>query len=358
MTRPLDLTSIARRAIQMLRGAMVRFASPDLVLNFVTGAPNDVTRHALRAVVTLGIPDRLREGPRAIGQLAEEVGANHDALERVFAHLVRIGLFASPRPGVVALNRVSRSRLLSSAELSRAPEFHVDGAGPRLEAALAGMLHTVSTGEPSYVKVHGEQLWEAMTASEALVSAFDTEMELHAHAIVRSLTSAYDWSQIRHLVDVGGGTGHMLVEVLRATPSMRGTLVEFAAALDRADDVIRKANLADRCDIFEGSFFDPLPTGADAYLLAWVLHDWSDEKATQLLHRCREAAGSTGRVLLLEKQHELARDTDLDLRMMTFFGGRERTTEQYRALGEASALQLIDVVPIDQGFSLFDLRAR
>jgi hypothetical protein len=227
---------------------------------------------------------------------------------------VRVGLFAAPSAGTIALNRVSRTCLLSGTPGSRAAEFHRDGVGPRLETALASMLHSVRTGEAAYPVVHGRDLWEEMAEDPVLTASFDVEMQRHARAIVRGLVHARDWDSVRHLVDVGGGTGELSRGLVAALPSMNVTLVEYADAARRASAALVGSGLAERYRVIEGSFFEPLPSGGDAHLLAWVLHDWPDSDAARILVRCRQAAGTSGGVLLVEKRQEVEEDTDLDLR--------------------------------------------
>ncbi len=348
------LRSAAVRLLGRIWRDVLEVVPPGVALDWRTRAPNDVTRQALRAVVTLGVPDLLLDRQVPVNELAARVGADPDALARVLAHLVRVGLFAAPSAGTIALNRVSRTCLLSGTSGSRAAEFHRDGVGPRLESALASMLHSVRTGEAAYPVVHGRDLWEEMAEDPVLTASFDVEMERHARAIVPGLVRARDWASVRHLVDVGGGTGEISRGLVAALPSMSVTLVEYADAARRASAALVRSGLAERYAVVEGSFFEPLPSGGDAYLLAWVLHDWPDREAVRILVRCRQAVKTSGRVLLIEKRHEIAQDTDLDLRMLTFFGGRERTTQEYQALAAASGLALNGVMPIGSGFSLLD----
>jgi hypothetical protein len=317
---------------------------------------HDVTKNALRCVVTLGMPDLLTSAPRAIPQLAADLGVDQDALRRIVRHLVAVGIFDAPRPDFVALNSVSRSQLISSEPFGLAPELHEESVAPKLEAALANMGYTLRTGKAAYEFTHGESLWQQMAKSDRLTDSFDRRMELHARDLGPALAQRYPWHEVRHLVDVGGGTGALLRVLLDALPHLRGTLVEFATAAERAARQVADRKLAARFQVVEGSFFDPLPTGADAYLLSWILHDWPDREAIQILRGCREAGGANGRVLVLEKTGSRGVDTDLDLRMMVFFGGRERLISDYARLGTSSGLRLTDSIALTSGFQLLEFR--
>jgi len=104
--------------------------------------------------------------------------------------------------------------------------------------------------------------------------------------------------------------------------------------------------LADRSDAVAGSFFDPLPPGAGGYLLCAVLHDWDDGSARAILRRCAQAAGTDGRVFVVEKfVTDTDHRTEMDLRVLAYFGGRERGIAELTALAAAAGLRVAAVHP-------------
>ena len=105
----------------------------------------------------------------------------------------------------------------------------------------------------------------------------------------------------------------------------------------------RAHQVDDRAEVTPGSFFDPLPAGADAYLLCDILHDWDDEHAHRILARCVEALPPNGRLLVVEPVGGRRASTEYDLAMLVIFGGRERRVEEFRALGAAHGLVLATV---------------
>lgn len=160
------------------------------------------------------------------------------------------------------------------------------------------------------------------------------------------------------MVDVGGGNGALLAAMLREHPALRGTVLDLPGAADAARTALTAAGLADRTEVVAGSFFDPLPAGAGGYLLSAVLHDWDDQAARAILRRCAQAAGTHGRVLVVEKigaDGESLR-TGMDLRVLAYFGGRERGVAELAALAAASGLSVAAVHPAGS-LSIIELRA-
>jgi hypothetical protein len=177
-------------------------------------------------------------------------------------------------------------------------------------------------------------------------------MEQHARSVGAGLLVKYNWDHVHTVVDVGGGTGALLRALLTEHSHLRGTVVEMADATGRARSLLSEAGLSNRSDVFEGSFFDPLPKAADTYLLSWILHDWADREAIQILERCREAIKQDGRILIIEKPLDRNPDTALDLRMLVFFGGKERYRFEYEKLINAAGLSLFETIDLNNGFSV------
>lgn len=148
-----------------------------------------------------------------------------------------------------------------------------------------------------------------------------------------------DWDGVRTVVDVGGGTGTLLAEVLRARPGLRGVLVDLPATVTRSAETLEAAGVSDRVMTVGQSFFDPLPAGADLYLLKSVLSDWPDREAGVILRWCADAARPSGRVVLLNGvSPDEAGGPSPALLMMVLVGGKDRTMTEFRALAHAAGL--------------------
>src|SRR5579863_7575875 len=342
---------------QALRTRLVKRLSPQAQLELVTNIENWLTRQAVRVVASLDIPDLIDAGVTDLDSLAARVGADRDALARLSRHLVNRGVFTQPTPSTLGLTAVGK--LLRSTESSGRHEyFQLSGVLPRFEAALAGMMYSVRTGEPAYAHMHGEGLWQQMEKDPVLTASFDAEMNRHAKSIGPVLAELYDWHGVSRIADVGGGSGELLRIVLDHHRDATGTVIEFADAVQRARSAMNDAGCADRCQVVEADFFDHVPAVADAYLLSWILHDWDDERAIAILRNCRAAAGRRGRVLVIEKPYDLASDSALDIRMLVFFGARERTRQEYETLASRSGLRVQSWTRLASGFYVMDCRAK
>ena len=308
-----------------------------------------VTPMAMRVAATLGLADLMPDDGTGesvpVAELAGRAGADPEALARMLRHLVAHGVFTEPRPGEFAVGPAG-ALLRSGHPASMRAWLNLDGFGGRMDLAFTALAHTVRTGEPAWETVFGQPFWPYLDANPAISASFDSIMAADA-GYRAALADGYDWTGIRHVIDVGGGTGRLLADVLRRNTQLRGTLVDLPQTVARGREYLAELGLDTRCDVAGQSFFDPLPAGADAYLLNRVVHDWDDARASLILRRCAEAAGRRGRVLVIESHGSAGDDpasfAEMNLRMLVLAGGRERTIDDYAALAASAGLRVTGV---------------
>jgi SAM-dependent methyltransferase len=306
-------------------------------------------------MATLRVADHIEAGTAEIGPLASASGADRDSLYRVMRHLVSKGLFTEPAPGRFALNDLARGLLGESGRIG----FDLDAIGGRMAHAWGTLLSAVRTGKPAYHEVFGRGFWEDLDANPAVAASFDALMGLAGHGVPdwQVLVDPAGWESIRTVVDVGGGTGALLAEILRARPEVRGTLVDVLRVVSRSGEVFEAAGVANRATAVAQSFFDLLPPGADLYILKSVLGDWPDREATAILRRCAEAARPSGRVIVFTGAGP-GDEASPELLMMVLVGGRGRTLDEFRAMAGEAGLDVTAVGRQASGRAIAECRPK
>jgi len=295
------------------------------------------TPWCVHVVATLRVANHIASGITQIENLAAACGAHAESLEIVLRHLVKKGMFDEQTPGKFTLNEAARMLLDPMAHW-----FDLDAFGGRMAHAWGTLLSVVRTGRPAYHEVFGRPYWEDLEAHPEIAADFDALMGPAGHGTPDpDVLISGDWDKIHTVVDVGGGTGALLAEVLRAHPQVRGVLVDLPRTIARSGETFEKTGVADRVTTVGQSFFDPLPAGADVYLLKSVLSDWPDREAQIILGRCAEAARPAGRVIAV---NGVSPDEDgpprPDLLMMVLVGGKERSLTEFRTLAGAAGLEV------------------
>jgi ubiquinone/menaquinone biosynthesis C-methylase UbiE len=176
--------------------------------------------------------------------------------------------------------------------------------------------------------------------------------------VAEAVVAAYNFDGIDTVVDVGGGHGVLMATILRAHPRMRGVLLDLPRVIAGARPQLEAAGVAERCETVGLDFFESVPRGGDAYILAQILHDWDDAQCTAILGNCRRALRPRGKLLIIEQVLPPANEPSfskwLDLHMLVMLGGRERTRAEYGAVLEANGLELAEVIPTRAGASIVE----
>ncbi|MDI5979011.1 methyltransferase [Amycolatopsis magusensis] len=303
----------------------------------LAGLVDLATPFAVRAAVTLRLPELIADGTTGLAELAKTAGAHEDSLARLLRHLVAIGLFTETEPETYGITPVSR-QLLGEDHRWQRGWLDLDGPGAKMDLAYRGMLHSVRTGESAYGAVHGVPFWDDYQRDERLRVFFGAIMAAHAWQTGPAVAAEYDWAPVRRVLDVGGGIGALLSEVLRRHDHLQGAVLDLPPVEPETKQALADAGLAERAQFVGGSFFDPLPGGYDVLMVSRVLTDWGDDDAVRILRRCAEAASTVLIVEVLAGEEHAKNNSSFDLQSLTLLGGRERSLEDFRALAAAAGL--------------------
>ena len=308
---------------------------------------------ALHVVADLAVADALDQEPRSAADLAKEVGADADALDRILRLLASHGVF-DRRSGKYAHNALSRALRSDHPQSMRA---YVRLVGlPVFWKSWGALEQVVRSGKPAvsdifaYFREHPQE-----------TEIFDAGMKSKAQSVISPVLAAYDFSIFDTIGDIGGGLGHLLQAVLKSAPELRGVLFDQPHVLERVgvDETITGRLVLQGGDFFRG----PLPR-CDAYVLMEVLHDWTDEQSRQILQQIRKAAPDKAKLLVVETVlpnesawvagHGEHFGNHLDINMLVLTGGRERTPDEFAKLFADCGWQLAHVIPTPSPYSIVE----
>jgi hypothetical protein len=326
-------------------------ADPDparVVSDLIRGAWRTL---AARAMAELRLADALVE-PATAEDLAGRTGTHAPTLDRLLRTVAALGL-VSCRDGMFALTDAG-ARLRSDVPGSDWGAMMMMPA-PWTLKTWQHLPDAVRTGRAVFEDVHGESFWSYLRSHEEEGRIFDAAMARGAKDSQAVLLAVEELAHAgtATVVDVGGGTGRLLAQVLSHCPGLRGILADQAAPVEQAAPVFADHGVEDRCEAVVCDFFESVPAGGDAYLLSNILHDWDDDRCSTILDRIHEAAAPGARVLVLEtllpdEEDGVGPDSApvrlLDLMMLINFGARERSLAQYAALLEGAGFSEVRLV--------------
>ena len=321
-------------------------------------AGGHVVAKGIFALAELGVADHLKDGPRTAEQLAAATKTHASALARLLRTMSAFGFFSQDESGRFALTPLGDALRSDAFGHARSTVRMLAGSG--LWAGIGELVYSVRTNEVGFEKAHGQPPFDYFAQRPDEARIFNEAMIGFHGAEPPAVAAAYDFSGIGTLVDVGGGTGNLLTTVLQAYPGVRGVLFDLSHVAAEARQAIRAKGVADRCEVKEGSFFDAIPPGGDAYMMSHVIHDWDEGKCLTILGNCRRAMQGRGSLLLVEmvlpESTEFHPGKLLDLIMLMVTGGMERTATEYGQLLAKAGFELTRVVPTASAVSVVEAR--
>lgn len=323
------------------------------LLDLIQGS---VVTQSLSVAAKLGIADVLSDGPLSAEEIAKRVGSDPDATYRLLRLLSGYSVFAVQPDGRFELTPMADALRDSAPDSMRGMAILM--GHPLLWEDWAYLLNSIRTGEASLPEQRGMTAYDFFQANPEYATAFFQGFRNLSDSETDPVLEAYDFSQFRTIVDVGGGRGILLTRILAQAPNSRGVLYDSEFSTADAPQVLAAAGVEDRVTIENGTYFEKLPAAADAYLLKHILHDFKEPECLALLKNVREAIAPDGKLLVMEYvlngNNERHIGNAIDLWLLLMLGAKERTLPQYAELFAQAGLKVISVVPTTTPISIIE----
>jgi hypothetical protein len=333
-------------------------------------APQDLPPHAkliqmgaaswvsavVYAAAKLGIADHLAAGPRSAVELAGTTRTHAPSLHRLMRTLAGLGILTERDAQRFALTPLGEALKTGAPGSARATLIAF--CGPAFWHSWEEILYSLETGKTGFEKAFGMPVFEYLAQHPEEASFFSEAMVGFHGAEPPAVATAYDFSGVKTVVDVGGATGNMLAAILSRHAALRGVLFDRPHVVRDAPALLKARGVEERVTIEPGDFFQTVPAGGDAYLLSHIIHDWNEDQCLTILGHCRNVIKQDGRLLLVETVLPTG-DTPhqgklQDMVMLVVPGGQERTEAEYASLLGKAGFRLSRVVPTESVVSVVE----
>jgi len=325
-----------------------------MIMQMVMGAW--ITK-VISEVTRLGIPDLVKQhGSMLAAEMVNTGGirAVPTALERLLRASASLGVLTEDATGKFGPTELSE--VLTSDSPASVKKL-VEAIGGPWYRCWAELLEAVKTGAPQARKVFGSEWWDYLNANPKELEDFAEAMKSNSLNSLRGVLENCDFNGVDKLVDIGGGFGHLAVALLEKYPTLKAAVMDVPDLIPLAQErfPVKDPEVARRLEYIGGDMFDSVPP-ANVYILKHIVHDWEDEKCIQLLENCRRSMQGDGRVIcvdsVLPPMGNVAGSPAklLDLNMLIFITGRERTEDQWSHLYRTAGFKIRSITPIHDNF--------
>lgn len=309
----------------------------------------------LYVAAKLDIADYLISGKKHIDDLAKLTHSKRMPLYRVMRCLVSLGVFTEENK-YFSLNDLA---MQLTTDANNSLKDFVILCGEELYQSAGNLLFSVQHDSPSFNNIYGMSHWEFLEKNPDKAEIFHNAMERGSRLTLKHVLEAYDFSKFTNIIDVGGGKGHFLCEILKKNTNATGVVFDLPNAEKIAVEYLRKNNLDNRAQFVSGNFFDHIPKNGDLYLFKVILHDWNDNEALHILRNCHKVIPKNGVVLIIEKLIEKENHSnDLtclgDINMLVTLSGKERSLNDFIVLLNQANFAYRQKITTDTPFSLIE----
>jgi hypothetical protein len=309
---------------------------------------------ALHVAASLGVADHMKDGQKSYDVLAQACGAHPPSLYRLLRALAAVGVFQETGDKEFLLTPIGVC-LTSDARGSQRNYARWIGT-PGQWGSWGNLLHSIKTGESASEFTHGKDAWTYRMQHPEEQAVFNSAMTSNSRSEAQAVLEAYDFSRFGCVVDVGGGQGLLLKEILLACPAAHGILFDQPQVIASAHQMPISAELAQRYRLVAGSFFESVPENGDAYLMKAILHDWDENRSKEILRACRRAMPTKATLLVIERvvdpPNEGPEGKFSDLNMMVQYAALERTRQEFHDLLKITGFQMTEIVPTRSPMSI------
>jgi ubiquinone/menaquinone biosynthesis C-methylase UbiE len=313
----------------------------------------------ISVIAELQIADHLRNKNQSIEVLSDKLKIPKTNLYRLMRVGTSLNIFKEEVQNEFSLTPLGE--LLQTEIEGSLREYAILKGQDWARASLTGLKNSIFTEKPAFNNIFGEGIFNYLERN-SLSEHYHKSLENISHYHDSFITKVYNFSNVQTVTDIGGGMGSLLATILSENENLKGIHFDQPSASSSA----RKSNLFEkvmkRCDFIEGDFFKEVPNGSDVYILKTILHDWCDESAIEILKNIRKAIPNNGRLLIVEillpEKGKAHPRTIMDLEMLIFYGGRERSIDEYqyllrkagfglqRNIATESDVSIIEAIPI------------
>ncbi|XP_024989436.1 xanthohumol 4-O-methyltransferase-like [Cynara cardunculus var. scolymus] len=313
---------------------------------------------AIRCALELHIPDVINhhDGPITLAQIAHGINSsslNIEGLSRLMSFLVKRQIIdqvhqpAETDEPLYTLNPCSKWLVQDPKTTTIAP-YVMMVTNSSLRSLLGNLSKCIAQGGTTAMNAFGVDFWSFLSVNPRVNDVFNEGMACGTRITMDALKSKYRFDELKGtLVDVGGGLGAAINDIVTAYPHLKGINFDLPQVISTAPTYKGVTHVG-------GDMFEAIPP-ADSVFLKSVLHDWSDNKCIQILKNCRDSIpGKTGKIIIVDTILHRGGDdafeytrTAHDLMMFSLFeNGKERTEVEWKTILNEAGFYRYNVIQI------------
>ncbi|WP_127075351.1 methyltransferase [Rhodomicrobium lacus] len=285
------------------------------------------TSQCIRVAVEFGIPAMLEHGAMSVDEIAQRAGVHEDLIGRILDHLASVEIIGKDDAG--KYTKTSTSKFLVPGHDNSLCQWISCELHPLYWRSWEYINDQMRRGDTAFELAHGLPHFQYLANDFEAQVRFDEQMRGASMAMGAVVISHLEFQEGVTIVDVGGGDGSLLAQILERNPTAKGVLFDLPRKGSTLSSAFEKLRCEGRASIERGSFFEAIPPAGDIYIFSRVFHDFNDQAVKRILDNTRAVMRGGERLvivdIMLDDTASTQRRSSQDVFMMVQLGGRERT---------------------------------
>lgn len=248
---------------------------------------------ALLTAVELDLFTKLHAGSATEEQLRKSLALHGRGLGDFLNLLVALGLLE--KEGDRYRNAAGADRYL----VTNLPTYvggFMHRANNNLYPAWGLLTEALKTGKPQ-----AEGDFEQVIANPKVLGQFIRMMDALTQVLGPQLIEAFEWSEFKTMLDIGGCRGNMASQIVKANPDLYGHVFDLPPMKPFFTEHMATLGLTDRLEFHGGNVFhDDLPS-ADLVVLGHILHDFDCDHRKRILQKAAASVNPGGTLLVYDR---------------------------------------------------------
>ena len=311
----------------------------------------------LHAITKLNIADHLQDGSKPIVELATLTGVNEDKLYRVMRFMAAKGIFNELPNQEFQMNNESKMLVSTSTDnISHFIKLHAE----YFYNSVTELINSMKSNNTAFELKFGETASDHFKNNKAAGQIYHLAMKENTELSGKLITKAYDFSKYKTIIDVGGGLGSLLVNILLQNENSYGINFDIPELQENAEAYFREKTVASRCKYVGGDFFTSIPSGGDLYIMKTILHGKNEAIAVEVLSKCREVLPKHGKLLIIERV--MCKDANNyidvcinDINMLNVTNGHIRTILEFEQLFKQAGYLIKEIYTLPEDLSIMEI---
>ncbi len=295
------------------------------------------------SIVKLGVLDKIKLGFNTFQKLLDKLKIPEPSLDMIIK-VLKLWDFINEKNSYYTLKNLG---YLLTEDYPGRLKYAALMWGDEHYKVMGKLLDALKSYKPQFKRIYNQEIFSYLNNNKDKYLIYNEAMKEY-NLDYDNILLNYDFSDTEIILDVGGGSGNLLVKILQNNKNIKkGILFDLPTVINKAKETIKDDSIKRKIKFISGNFFEDIPVIADVVLMSRVIHDWNDQKALKILSNINRCLDDNGKLILFDmivpENPKYDAGITLNFNLLVCVGGKERKLKDLNRLLKNAGFKILDV---------------